>query len=395
MNEIKKLLVLHWQPIIAVGLGLVVVTALLWFRLGTITPALSQPEIATITASSSWSEIKSDPLYLPFKLPMFVLQTIGHDSIVALRSVGAAFGLITAVLFYILLRQWHTKRIATIGSALFITSSWFLQTSRLAAPYILYPLGIVLLCVLLYLMQKSRFSRLSFLTTAIVFATVVYIPGMVWFVVACIFWQYKEIMSYLKKLPVWLVVAGCILALAMIAPLAYVSFYNLRVLLGIFAIPMQFEPIEWIRRLLIIPTFLLARGPLDPVINLGRLPLLDIFSATMALLGIYWYCFKLKLLRTRILILFTIISVVLIMLNGTLFLQLLMPMAYIVITAGIMLLLQQWFTVFPTNPIARILGIIVIAAAISITGVYHVRRYYVAWSGDPVTRATFSHQAQE
>ncbi|MCA9333765.1 hypothetical protein KC963_01840, partial [Candidatus Saccharibacteria bacterium] len=142
----------------------------------------------------------------------------------------------------------------------------------------------------------------------------------------------------------------------------------------------------------VLPVFVLARGPLEPVLNLGRLPLLDIFSAAMAVLGVYWYSFKIKLLRTRLLSVFTFIAAILIMLNGVTMLPLLLPLSYIVITAGIMLLLQQWFTVFPRNPIARSLGIGIVCIAIGVTGAYHMRRYFVAWSGDPITKATFSYQ---
>lgn len=392
MGKVKSFFVLQWQPMLTVVLGIALLVALLWYNLGTNTPGLSAIELQTVQDSATFSNLVANPLFLPFKLPLFVLQQLGYTSIFALRSVGAVYGLIAAVLFYIVLRQWHTKRIATIGAALFVTSSWFLQTSRLAAPYILYPLGIISLFVIFYWLYKSRHRKLVFLISSVVAVGSLYIPGMIWFVGTCFIWQLPQIKAFVKKLPIWVLFVVVPILLVLFAPLVYASIQNYHIALGFLGAPEAFMPQEWVKRLLVLPVFVLARGPLEPVLNLGRLPLLDIFSAAMAVLGVYWYSFKIKLLRTRLLSVFTFIAAILIMLNGVTMLPLLLPLSYIVITAGIMLLLQQWFTVFPRNPIARSLGIGIVCIAIGVTGAYHMRRYFVAWSGDPITKATFSYQ---
>lgn len=395
MGKVRRFFVLQWQPILTVVLGVTLLIGLLWYRLGTLTPGFSTTEIQTINDSATYAALKANPLFLPFKLPLFVLQHFGYNSAVAMRSVGAVYGLITALLFYIVLRQWHTKRIATIGAALFATSSWFLQTSRLAAPYVLYPLGIISLFVIFYWLYQSKHTKLVFAIGTLVAVGSLYIPGMIWFVGLCIVWQFKKIYAYMKKIPIWLRIVMAIIVVGLVVPLIYTGIYNANVLLGMFGIPTQFLPIEWIKRLLVLPAFVLARGPEEPMLNLGRLPLLDILSATMAVVGVYWYYLKASLMRSRLMLAFAIIATVLITLNGVTMISLLMPLAYILITAGILLLLQQWFTVFPNNPLARGIGIVIICVAVGITGAYHMKRYFIAWSGSPATKATFNHQLKD
>lgn len=395
MGKVKSFFVLQWQPMLTVALGLALLVALLWYRLGTITPGFSEVELQTIRDSASTDALIGNPLFLPFKLPLFALQKLGYTSIFALRSVGAAYGLIAGVLFYIILRQWHTKRIATIGAALFVTSSWFLQTSRLAAPYVLYSLGVISLFVIFYWLYDNHRHKLVFAISSIVAVGSLYIPGMIWFVGVCIIWQFPQIKDFIKKLPLWICFVMVPVLLILIAPLIYAGVQNYQIALGALGIPTTFLPLEWAKRLVVLPVFILARGPLEPVLNLGRLPLLDLLSAAVAVLGIYWYSFKFKLLRTRLLSVFTFIAAMLIVLNGATMLPFMLPISYVVITAGIMLLLQQWFTVFPRNPIARGIGIIIVSMAIAVTGAYHIRRYFVAWGGDPVTKATFSQQLPE
>jgi hypothetical protein len=60
------------------------------------------------------------------------------------------------------------------------------------------------------------------------------------------------------------------------------------------------------------------------------------------------------------------------------------------VATGIAYMLHEWFKVFPHNPIARSIGIIVIAIAILLTSVYQTRSYFVAWRYSPDTAKAFT-----
>lgn len=59
------------------------------------------------------------------------------------------------------------------------------------------------------------------------------------------------------------------------------------------------------------------------------------------------------------------------------------PFLYIIAAAGIALLLQQWFTVFPKNPFARSVGVVLISICISASVAYNLHRYFIAWPHTP------------
>ena len=196
-------------------------------------------------------------------------------------------------------------------------------------------------------------------------------------------------MAVLSTVPKWVVIMSGILFAIMIAPLIYslvVGGLPIRSYLGI---PLLLEPLEWLKRLSIIPAYLFARGPLQPVFNVGRLPLLDIFTTILAVLGAYSYYHQRKLSRTGLLVILTAFACVMIALNGPLWLPLLMPVVYILMAMGIAILLQQWFTVFPRNPLARAIGIVILCTALATISVYHVTRYFIAWPNNTLTQTTF------
>jgi uncharacterized membrane protein (DUF485 family) len=68
----------------------------------------------------------------------------------------------------------------------------------------------------------------------------------------------------------------------------------------------------------------------------------------------------------------------------------LVPVVYLILTTGIAYMLHDWFKVFPNNPIARSVGIGVIAVAILLTSVYQTRSYFVAWRYSTETRQAFT-----
>src|SRR5690606_11736405 len=148
MRALKRFFILHGQTILSTIVILTVVIGLLGYRLGSMVPGFSQAEISFINSSSDLSKIIANPLNAPMKLPIWAMLQFGLDTPGWLRAVGASFGVITVLLFYFILRQWHTRRTALLTSFLFIIGSWFLQTSRLALPYILLAFAVSCLIVI-------------------------------------------------------------------------------------------------------------------------------------------------------------------------------------------------------------------------------------------------------
>lgn len=389
MKKVQRFLALYWQTLLSGAAILVVVFGLLGFRLGSNMPGLSLAELRFIESSASLDAVLQNPLYLPMKLPMLALQYFELATIATLRAVGSVIGVITVIIFYLTMRQWHTRRTALLTAFLLIVSSWFLHISRLALPYVLFAFAMTMLLAAVVVLHNKQSSKSLLLLASFGLSFALYVPGMVWLLAILTVWQYKLIGQFIKKLAPGVVVVAVLGALLILAPLGYALFRNPALLTTWLALPSQLMPLEWLRRLLVLPVFLTAQGPLEPVYNLGRLPLLDVFTTALVVLGTYAYSFKTKLRRTQLLAVLVGLSMIFIAINGPAFLPLLLPLVFVVAGAGLTLLLQQWFTVFPRNPIARAIGVVTIALVIAITGMYHARRYFVAWAGNPESRAEF------
>jgi hypothetical protein len=85
-----------------------------------------------------------------------------------------------------------------------------------------------------------------------------------------------------------------------------------------------------------------------------------------------------------------ILSLILTVLNGWLAMTIALPMFFVLVSAGLALFLQQWFTVFPRNPLARTVGITVVSFVVVLAGYYNLRHYFVAWPRNPDTRQVFN-----
>jgi hypothetical protein len=389
MKKLKVFVRTYWRTILGSILIASTLFGLLGFSLGTIPPGYSEGEIEFIESSSSLESIAENPLYTPLKLPLFVLQSFTEPTPLYTRAISTFYAAAAAVMLFYLLRKWYSPRVAILGGFLFASSSWFLHIGRLTEPYVLFMSGSAVLLGLsyLYYIKTSSRIRLGLLLIAAILS--LYVPGMIWVMLAITLLSPTRVLRIYKEMAIVRRLALLLLFTLLISPLIWACIQEPKLILATLALPSEFMPLEWLKRLFVLPIFLFAQGPYEPEYNLGRLPLLDVFSSIMVLAGIYAYSFKLELLRTKILIALFAVTVLLVVLNGPAFLPYIMPAVFILISGGLALLLQQWFTVFPKNPLVRGLGITIVVIAVGLTAFYHTQRYFVAWNGNPDTRNTF------
>jgi hypothetical protein len=69
-----------------------------------------------------------------------------------------------------------------------------------------------------------------------------------------------------------------------------------------------------------------------------------------------------------------------------------MPIIYLVVAAGIAHLLNQWFSVFPRNPIARTIGWSLIGIVLVLVCSFHLVHYFVGWPQASATHEVFTAQ---
>jgi hypothetical protein len=378
------------QPVFFSGIAALALIVLLGFRLGTLTPGVSELESAYQSYTADRGQITDTMLYAPHAITQHVFQLTGEASKTLLRSVSVGFAFISVASLFLLLKMWHTLRIAILGTALYASSAWFLHNARVATPEILYTLLPVLFLAWTWLLSSKR-RELMLLVAVVTAALLVYIPGLIWFIVIGTVWQAKRIYRALATVAPAYLSGSLLLGFALILPLIFVILQNPALIKTYLGMPEVLPPLlDYLKNVLNVPLQLFFVGPDMPSMWLGRLPLLDIFSSVFFIIGLYAYIFRLRLDRTRLLFGGLTLSILLVALNGPVRLSILLPFVYIFIASGITYMLQQWFTVFPKNPFARNIGVSLLALAIAASMFFHISHYFIAWPNAPETKEAYS-----
>lgn len=378
----------YWRPALYYGALVGVVGALFWFRLGTLTGGYSADELATLQASSGLRHIWDNPVNAPFTLLAYGLLYLGHHGLFFMRIAATVFGLLTLSIFFWLVRYWHGERSAIFGTIVFGCSAWFLHTARLGTPDVLLFMLLALAACAIWLKRTN--SPVVLLLGFLLAASLLYVPGMVWLIVLGVLWQWRTIDRIFKR-HLAMVSVGGLAMLAIIAPLGWAIYRSPQLAKVLAGLPAQGwpQPMDSLHRLALVPFNLFIRGPLDAQHWLGRLPVLDAFTIVMLGLGAYVYLRHWRLARVKLMATILILSGALICLGGAISLTILIPFIYVLIAAGIGLMLDRWYAVFPRNAIAQTVGIGLISLAVLATSWYGVRHYFIAWPNAPATRATF------
>ncbi len=396
MKKIRVLLFHTWQPIMWSVIGVGLISLFLLYHLGSQPSGLSPGEIATVRASSNLhSLLLHKPLYLPYYLlEHFVVRLFQH-SIFAIRAIGVIYGIVAAVIFFVLLRFWEGKRIAIVGTAMFTTSNWFLHLSRTNSSEILFFSVLVPIAAGLWF-KHSRHRMIAFYIGLVVTISLLYVPGMIWFLVAAIIWQRKLMSQELQRISLVNRSIGLVIVAVILTPLVWASVHHISLLLNIVGFQTSLSTLSdmW-HHFIYIPLDLFIKSSLNPSQALGHLPLFDVFEDVMGILGVYSLWHYRQLDRCKVICFVTVISIVLITFGGINTITMIVPLVYIVISRGIAFMISQWNYVFPLNPIVKYVGIGMLIATVAVSCAYQAENYYTAWQQAPATQALFIHSAAD
>lgn len=392
MKQLKTNFSSHSRMIAIAAAAIALLSVVLLFRLGSLTHGQAAPvELASQYDARSWSVIVHNPLNAPYTIVQRLVGLSGHHGITSLRLVSTLFAALAAVLFYFVARQWHSTRVALLASWLFISSAWFLHIGRLGSPDILGLVSILTIVVLLTPNKHGRQTSLALPSTLVILSTLLYVPGMVWLVLAGVVVQLKNLReAWVATKANWLRLISIVGSLAILAPLIYALEQSpalVKQWLGLSA----FSPALLLiaHNLVNVPKSLVYSSSFDSVHWLGHLPLLSSFEIVMLLLGAYFYASHIKAARTRLIGSLALVAWLLIGLIGLNSITLVIPVTYLLVAAGIAYMLHLWLKVFPNNPLARWLGIAIIMLAVLLTSVYQTRSYFVAWRYNSATDQAF------
>ena len=387
--KLRRFYIRHWQAltsIIALGLG--IAGALVW-RLSSLLPGYSPREQAAYHASTSLRTIWDNPFDAPYHILVHTFAFITPDNLLATRLASVAWSWVLLVIFGALVYRWFGTRTAIIATAIFGTSAWFLHAARLGVPEACF-LGIIAL-VACGVWLRERKAGLAVIIGLLFSAALLYTPGMVWFVVIGLLWQWKHIDHAFKQHlgPVTIGAAGFLLA---IAPLIWHLYKHPSMIKEWLCLPDTWsQPLHLLHNLIDVPLAIFYRGQSNPELWLGRMPLLSIVGMVGFVLGSYIFFRHFKMARVKLFAGLGILGTLVIALSdGAIPLTVLVPFIYIVVAVGLNFLIERWLIVFPRNPLARGTGVFFFVIIVAMTCIYNVRSYFVAWPQATVTRQMFT-----
>jgi len=378
----------HWQTVTAYGAVFLGAAVMLLWRLGSLPGGYSANENATLGASLSVHSIWDKLFDAPFYVVVHALTYITPHDLLATRLASAMVAWVGLVLFCVLAYRWFGTRAALIGTILFGCSNWFLHVGRLGVPQVMF-LGVIALvaCGVWIREKRAGIAVILGLTLA---GGLLYTPGMAWFVVLGLIWQWKHIDAAFRK-HLGSVTIGAVIFLATLVPLVWRFYHTPSLIKTWLQLPATWnQPLHFLHNLIDVPLAFFVRSPVNPEQWLGNLAILDIFNIIMFGLGAYIFCKYFKLARVKLVVGLAIVGSVVIAITGTVPLTALVPFAFMVITAGADYVLEVWLHVFPRNPLARWLGINLFGLVIAMACVYNLRAYFEAWPQATATHDVFT-----
>lgn len=392
LKRIRLLAIQIWQPMAGTLAGVALAGALLIYKIGTLVPGFANIEISSILSSRSVGLIIDNPVNAPYKAITLITNYIYELSTISARLPNLGIALIAAGLFFYIVSKWHSTRVAIFSTALFASSAWYLHFARLSHPGIYLTLLLLLLAYGIWISKTQR-SAPAVVIGVVIGSGLLYLPGMVWIVAIGVLWQRKKIVRHVRYAQISSLTVS-LLGVILLAPLIAATARDPQILKQLAGLPIGqlAQPIEIVRHILNVPVQLFLRTPQNPQLGLAGLPLLDFVTTALSIIGFYSYLHHIKLERAKIVVGLLIVCTLLVGLRGQVYSIILMPLIYLLAAAGLAYLINQWFGVFPRNPLAKYVGIILITVTVGLSCLYSVKQYFIAWPSAPATRDAFSRQ---
>lgn len=392
-GAVKLLFCNHWRGLLIFIIVAVLAVLALSFKFDSLVPGQNQFETDALTAIDQPSKPWTRAVNAPYNLTAHYIGDAIDNQLLGTRITSVIICLFATIFFFYILKMWFTTRIATIGSLLFITSSWLLNISHQGAYFSLLVLGpLLILTPLFWYLKTKKHSLLAFLLFTVGIAIAAYIPYMPLLAAIVLTVMILKEKPRLAKLKTLHIVIAAVIYFLLLAPL-FMSLLShpgqIKELLGI---PVEIVSLkQYFINLSYSVSMVFAFSPVQPELHLGNLPMLNFFDTAMFIIGIYYFINRFN--SKKSLIIFGAIIMFLLLLPLSPIYQMnaavLLPFIYILVLAGIIELLNLWFSFFPRNPWARSLGIALIVVAIGFSCFYHLHRYYVAWPSTPETKAAY------
>lgn len=326
-------------------------------------------------------------------LPLHALQAISFlllgVSMVSIKLPSIVLAALSAIAIFFLLRRWFKPGIATLSLSLMIATGQFMYIAQHFSGGVLYIFwtSLILLCASL-VMQRARSPLVWKVALAVSVAFSLYTPYF-WYInlglciVALIHPHTRHLLLAKKYRAGWLV-AGSVFAFC-IAPLALLCVLQPAHLSQLFGWEaLQTPTLEGIK--VLAWTYV---WPAPTIVYGQVLPALDISALALIVLGGLLSLQRWHTARSYMIGAWMILSLPILLFIPHMSVLITVPL-FILLAAGVESLLTQWYKLFPRNPYARGVGLLLLVALIGVMTISGVNRYVHSYHDIPTVAAEHS-----
>ncbi|MCL1839421.1 glycosyltransferase family 39 protein [Candidatus Saccharibacteria bacterium] len=300
-------------------------------------------------------------------LPYHLLQNASINlfglSIYAIKLPSIILGFATGILLILLLNRWFKTNVALLASIITVLSPIFLFLAGSGTPAILYIFWIILILWLgAKIVGEKSVSPLIFLAFVASVILSIYTPHLIYiaFGIGLVALTRPHIRFAIKKTKIpQLIVALSVIAL-LIIPLIVACIVRLTTLQEIF---FATDPGSYIDNVInaFTPFFSFSAAIESDFLS----PLFGLATVTLIIIGIIASMRVLFTSRNTAVSLLVIFAIIISGLNPSAAVIIFIPAA-ILVAVGLESVLEKWYSLFPTNPYARVFGIFPVAAFVAI-----------------------------
>lgn len=302
---------------------------------------------------------------LPAHLLQLASLSLFGVSVFSIKLPSIILSVIAAFAIFCLLRRWFKPNVVVLSMLIMITTGQFIFIAQSATPSILYVAYSALILLFASLViQKSKRKLLWKIALAISVGLSWYTPYFLYItlgllLVALLHPHTRHHLLKRKELINWLI-AFAVLVVT-ILPLTYLAVQNQNLVTSLLGIQsLSFDILDNLKVLGLTYFWI------SPVVIDGQiLPIMDFSSITLVILGVIMLFRQSYTSRSYMIVAWLLFTLPIAVMRPHLVSVMIIPL-FILLAVGTETLLSEWYKLFPKNPYARGVGLVLTSSLIGV-----------------------------
>lgn len=363
---------------------------LLFWHLGSLTAGMSPLEVSSRANSANLNAILGSPVNAPHRLLQNIAQNLGYHGATSMRMASVFFALVFLGCFYRLLCSWFGRFIGLLGVLMLAGTPLFILTARSASPAIMYLSPLLVVLGYMYFMQSKKNATLGLLVFCFSVALCLYSPGALWFLLIMAVLFNDQLLNRAKQISNRQAAVSAAMMIILLAPLAWAVGRHYSVAATLLLLPTHWHGLNESLRagLWVIPSFIWHTST-PSQFNIGKIAILSASQIVLVVFGLYALISQARR-EALTLAIISIFGVIIVSLDSSVDkLIVFLPIAAVLVAAGLRYLFVEWHSIFPKNPIPRALAATLFATLVAFQLVWGFHFTMVAWPHSTATKNVY------